>query len=389
VLLCGLPSVIQGQAWERLADMPVAVAAPAVSVVGRRAVVTGGVLLGGGPSDAVQVLDLDKLTWSLAAGLNTARYQHAQVTLGDGRILVVGGRARRPGNRPHPLVSCELIDLDKGVSEPTADLPMPMRSPTLHLLPDGRAAAIGNHIVAVYDPEQGAWTIGSPLMQPRRGHASLVLEDGTILVAGGIGRSSFERVDLAKGSSILMQARLAIPLDDLALAPLPGGRVWVIGGQGLDGQTTDQTWVLSVGPESDSGLAPGPALGVANGVADHVVIQTPNGIVVSGGESQRGRADTELADAFWLDPKTLAVRRLPSTEIAHDDAVGLCDGGWAIVFGGQVKESFLGAEVPTPIRAVHRIMLPGGGGGGGSGDGGDGGGDDDGGGGGGGDGGGS
>ncbi len=348
-----------GPSWERVADMPVAVAAPAVSAVGRRAVVTGGGLRGGGGSDAVQVLDLDELSWSRGVRLVTGRYQHGQVTLGDGRVLVVGGRSRRPGHVSQPLKSCELIDLGQEKSEATGDLPMPMRSPTVHVLGDGRVAAIGSHVVAVFDPAEGAWTAAVVLKQARREHASVVLEDGTLLVGGGIGRSTFERVDLDKGESLLLDVRLGTALDDLGMVALGGGRVWVIGGQRIDGPTTDQTWVLTVGEGSGGGLVAGPGLGLEDGVADHVVIQTPGGIVVAGGESQRGDGDTELADAFWLDPGALSVRRLPATEIAHDDAAGLCDGGWAMVFGGQVKESFLGAKVPTPIRAVHRIRLDG------------------------------
>ncbi len=344
--------------WESLPDMPIAVAAPAVSVRGREAVLTGGVLLGGGATGVVQVLDLDELTWSQPASLNVARYQHAQITLMDGRVLVVGGRARRPGHYSLPLSGCELIDLETKTSAPTGDLPMPMQSPTLHALPGGEVAAVGNHIVAVYDPVAGTWAVGSPLKHPRREHASVLLDDGTILVAGGIGRSSFERVDLQTAESGLMKARLPGTLDDLAAVRLSGDRIWLIGGQGLDGQTTDQTWVLSVGEGSEGTLVPGPALGLENGLADHVVVQTPRGLVVTGGESQRRGVDTELADAFWLDPAMLTVRRLPKTRIAHDDAAGVSDGGWAIVFGGQVKESFLGAKVPTPIRAVHRIKLP-------------------------------
>lgn len=359
VLLCGLPRAVAAQTWERLPDMPVAVAAPAASVRGRSAVVTGGVVLGGGATGAVQAMDLDGLTWTLPTVLNTPRYQHAQVTLQDGRILVAGGRTRLPGLMPEATRSCELIAADLSAVNPTADLPVPMRSPTLHLLNDGRVAAVDYQVLAVFDPAEQTWAVASPLMHSRREHASLLLDDGTILIAGGIGQASFERVDLEKGQSRVLSARLPKGLDDLAMVALPGGRVWVIGGQSLDGQTTDQTWVLSFDAEGGSRLDPGPALGLPGGVADHVVVVTPNGVVVSGGESQNGPHDTELSDSFHLDPGALTVRPLPATQIAHDDAAGFSDGDWAFVLGGQVKASFLGARVPTPIRAVHRIRLDG------------------------------
>lgn len=350
-----------GPRWERLPDMPVAAAAPAVSVSGRRAVVTGGVVLGGGATSAVQVLDLDGLSWTLSAALNTPRYQHAQVTLDDGRILVAGGRTRLPGLQPEATRSCELIAADLSEVKRTADLPVPMRSPTMHLMPDGRVAAVDLQVLAVFDPKDESWSVAAPLLQPRREHASLLLADGTILIAGGIGQATFERVDLAQGQSRVLAARLPRAIDDLEMVELPGGRVWVIGGQSMDGQTTDQTWVLTLdGAEEDaSRLKSGPALGLPGGVADHVVVVTPGGIVVSGGESQNDMHDTELADSFWLDPVTLTVRRLPATAIAHDDAAGFRDGDWAVILGGQVKTSFLGAEVPTPVRAVERVGVGG------------------------------
>lgn len=358
VVLSGLPTGVWAQAWESLPEMPIAVAAPAVSVVGRKAVLTGGVVLGGGASSAVQVMDLDTFEWTEPVRLHTARYQHTQVTLADGRVLVVGGRSSRtPGQSGDGIKRCELIDLETNISTPTGDLPMPMHSPTLHLLKDGRAVVAGGHAVAIYEPGTGEWTTVAPLKFVRREHDSLMLEDGTLLIVGGIRAWTIMRVDLEAGVATRLKAHLPTGIDDLAIVPTPDGRVWIIGGQGMDGATTDQTWVLTLGEGAESRLVEGPRLGLATGLADHVLIQTPGGVVVSGGESQQGRVDTELADAFWLDPKTLSVRRLPDTAIAHDDAAGLSDGPWAIVFGGQVKESFLGTKVPTPVRAVHRIRL--------------------------------
>ncbi|MEZ6192525.1 MAG: hypothetical protein R3C45_14715 [Phycisphaerales bacterium] len=209
VALLTAPVRANGPEWERLPDMPVAVAAPAVSVAGRNAVVTGGVVLGGGATAAVQVMGLDGFSWTLPLKLNTPRYQHAQITLGDGRILVAGGRTRLPAASPEATRSCELIASDLSQIKPTADLPMPMRSPTLHLLPDGRVAAVDYQVLAVFDPANETWTVVCPLHAPRREHASLLLADGSILIGGGIGQASFERVDLSTGNSTLLAAAAA------------------------------------------------------------------------------------------------------------------------------------------------------------------------------------
>jgi len=66
---------------------------------------------------------------------------HAQVTLGDGRVLVIGGLTGAiPGK---PTDACDLIDLSKPRIEKVGSLPHPVGLLTAHVLPDGRVIAIG------------------------------------------------------------------------------------------------------------------------------------------------------------------------------------------------------------------------------------------------------
>ena len=356
-LIAGHAPAVRAQVWETMPEMPTAVAAPAASIQGRSAVVTGGVVLGSSASDAVQVFDLDGLTWTQTTQLHTPRYQHAQVTLNDGRVLIIGGRTRKPSERPVSTSRCELISADLLSCGPTADLPAAMRSPTAHLLADGRVVAVGNELAAVFEPGAQQWRPIAALNRMRKEHASVLLADGTVLVGGGINRFGFERIDIDKGNSELLRVRLPKALDDLAMVLLDDGRVWLIAGQTLGGETTDRTWLLTLGPGNTGTLAEGPGLGWPAGVADHVVMRSAGGIVVAGGESEHHLADKELAKAFVLDPVRLRVHALPDLEIAHDDAAGFEDRGWVYVAGGQVRSSLLGMPVPTPIRAVHRIRL--------------------------------
>ena len=230
-----------------------AVAKPAVSLHRRRAVVTGGVMLGSGASTAVQVLDLDAMTWRVSAHLVHGRYEHAQITLKDGRILIVGGRLREPATGPVTTASCELISADLKTSTLTAELPMIIRTPTLHMLADGRVVAVGMLIAAVFDPETETWATLTPLKRRRSGHASVMLDDGTILIAGGVNQATFERLNPKTGTSELLNVRLPTGIDDLAMVKLPDGRLWVIGGQEMTGETTDRTWLLTLNAEQGIG----------------------------------------------------------------------------------------------------------------------------------------
>lgn len=349
-----------GPAWQRLADMPLAVIEPAASVAGRRLVVTGGVCLDGSASTSVQVLDLDRMRWSRPTKLTTPRYGHKQVTLPGGRVLVGGGRGREAGAAPSALESCELIEADLARSTPTAPLPTSMATPTMHQLPDGRVIAIGDSLAAVFDPASETWTSTTKLREFRREHASVLLASGAVLVGGGIGKSSFEQIDPGLGKTRRLTVTLPMPLDDLAMVQLPDGRVWVLGGQQVGGDTVDRTWILEPKAVDDSaawGLVEGPALGVPGGIADHIVIKTSGSIVLAGGESQVSHRDSELAVALWLDPGTLAVHRLPDMDVPHDDAAGVVVGDTVIVLGGQATMTWMGIQVPTPVRAVHRLDL--------------------------------
>ncbi len=48
----------------------------------------------------------------------------------------------------------------------------------------------------VYDPASGTWTQTGSLEQVREQHTATLLQDGTLIVAGGIGRGTLSYVEL-------------------------------------------------------------------------------------------------------------------------------------------------------------------------------------------------
>jgi hypothetical protein len=337
--------------------LPLAVISPAASITDTKLIVTGGLTLGGGASPAIQIMDLSAsdMKWSTPFLLRNARFRHAQITLLDGRILIIGGSGREIGNRSAALASCELITADLTQSQPAAPLPTSMACPTAHLLPDGRGLAIGDSLAAIYDPQLNTWTAAIALHDFRREHASLLLPDGGVLVLGGIGKSSLERIDPTLGVTSLLPVRFKAPLDDMAATLLPDGRIWVLAGQIPGGNTTDQTWLINLSART---IIPGPSLNVPGGVADHKLLATPRGLILVGGESQLNDHDTELGLSLWLDPVSLSVHRLTDTDLAHDDAAAVTYRDTVIVVGGEVTGSFWGIPMPTPVRAVHQLCWP-------------------------------
>ncbi len=350
--------VREATGWERLPDALEAVVSPAGSVSGRNLVVTGGVGFGRGVSDTVMALHLDDLTWVRTAALVEGRFQHAQVTLDDGRLLIVGGRTLNAEGRRTALASCELVSADFLTSALTDPLPRPIGMPTLTRLDDGRVMATGGASAFVYDPTLGRWTDAVTLRETRGAHATARLPDGRVMIIGG-NRQGIEIVDPGLKVSTRLAAELPFAIDDAAAVPLPDGRVWVLGGQrSRGGDTTDQTWVVDPGDDGrPSRIVDGPPLEVEGGVADHRVVAARDGYVLIGGETQRAGQDTELTIVRFLDPQALTVSALPPTRVAHDDAVAAGDGNTVIVVGGLTVNRTL-PGVPTPTAVAERLVLP-------------------------------
>jgi hypothetical protein len=137
-----------------------------------------------------------QLTGSMAA----ARQNYAAVLLQDGRVAVLGG-----------VRQVEIYDPATGQFSPHGELPANtvggVYGATAHLLSNGRVLLVGGTTAAVqlYDPETSQTTRLGNLSRPRPFAASVSLLDGRILVAGGdVGGSvvlrTSELIDPATGT---------------------------------------------------------------------------------------------------------------------------------------------------------------------------------------------
>lgn len=216
-----------------------------------RVLVTGGALASKDAVASAEIYDPATARWTATGALGRARYGHAATVLADGRVLVVGG-----ANRSSPTVT----DL---TTEP---------------IPSAE----------VYDPATGTWRLtcigpngcASPgeHPQPRLFPAAARLDDGRVLVAGGLvslrspPTASTEVYDPAAGSGRAWAATGALPSARFgaAAAVLPGGRPFVVGGSSpeplSDGAVLDPsgTWraapsmLAARGVSQDTFAIPGP-----------------------------------------------------------------------------------------------------------------------------------
>jgi hypothetical protein len=164
----------------------------------------GRVMVAGGRSqDATVALSTTELfdpksgAWKPGPPMNAARAGHTATALLDGRVLVIGGSAPAAAedgsNRFEALASAELYDPKKNVWTRAQDLATPRNGHTSTRLLDGSVLVIGGarpthqHLSSVerFDPVTGAFSERRPMAQGRWLHEAAVLGDGSVLVLGG------------------------------------------------------------------------------------------------------------------------------------------------------------------------------------------------------------
>ncbi|WP_407562913.1 Kelch repeat-containing protein [Streptomyces sp. 184] len=173
----------------------------AVPLADGTALVAGGALADGVPTDETLLFDPVATTWTATGALGTARHGHSSTVLVDGTVLVAGGigPAGPEAEEGGRLASAELYDPATGTWTPTPGDMTTARS--LHaaaLLPDGRVLVTGGEgdrapratgrslfSAEVFDPATGAWTPAAPMADSRLAHPLVPLEDGRVLAVGG------------------------------------------------------------------------------------------------------------------------------------------------------------------------------------------------------------
>lgn len=172
----------------------------------------GRVLVVGGHPDvaepayaSAEVYDPLANRWSSVAPMHHARTWQAAVLIAGGKVLVVGGTAADPmGIVPNGATAASLPPelYDPGRNTWT-DLAMPKYDrpiePTATLLRDGRVLVVGGQRMwqspdvgaersEIYDPKRNEWSSAPPENwgAARQFHTATLLNDGTVLVAGGL-----------------------------------------------------------------------------------------------------------------------------------------------------------------------------------------------------------
>lgn len=187
--------------------------------------------------DTCEIFDPASEVWRPTASLPEKKEQHAAVRLKDGRILVLGGIRS---------VTCHIFDPTTQTWSQTGSLSRTRyRNGGLEAveLPDGRVLAVGGSFgettCEIYDPDTGSWSDAPSLLHPHEnGFVATVLPTGDVLVAGGSAPFTGPTPVCEIYSPAKNTWRLTAPMQQPRYEPadtlLEDGRVLVVGGVKLE-----------------------------------------------------------------------------------------------------------------------------------------------------------
>lgn len=159
---------------------------------------------------ACQIYDVTAGTWSVTAGgqNHVQNFQPASVMLQDGRVLLSGGSSSTGTNIGTVINSTEIFDPTTGLWTNKANMVHTRNAHSLALLQDGTVLCSGGQTATsnatvtntceIYDPVGNTWTATGNMANARRLHATVTLQDGTVLVIGTGG--ACERFDPGTGT---------------------------------------------------------------------------------------------------------------------------------------------------------------------------------------------
>lgn len=141
-----------------------------------------------------------KPTAKLAPGSTTSapqRFMAASAPLLDGRILVTGGYDKAwTGGTANPLQSAMIYDPTTGKWSVAAPMKNARARHAAVSLGDGRVAVLGGigmnplASVEIYDPYRNAWETSAPLMSARYDHSATAVGGAIHVIGGNAGLSA-------------------------------------------------------------------------------------------------------------------------------------------------------------------------------------------------------
>jgi len=331
--------------------------------------------------------------WHTAAPLNQARDSHGAAAFGAG-VLVMGGEdvtGAINNNISYPTTS-EYYNPGQGPGNQdswtvTGNLQLPRTQPYTVALPDGRVlvgAGFSNYFIdflangsnlndmssaEIYSGSTSAGTWISPwtgTSTARYGHTATLLNDGTVLMAGGVDETQAATTSAQRYDPVAQTWTTVNPLNNARSAHtatlLPDGTVLVAGGgNAIPPFGTVQSSEL-FSPNGASGSW-GPAIGmVAPRVGHSANVITDRGLQVvmaAGGLDANGNAQASIEFFNESGPYWEAISFASMTQArAFHTATTLQDGSVLVAGGSYSSDALASAEWYDPSQETWTSVAP-------------------------------
>jgi len=166
-----------------------------------RVLIIGGVDVSGAVLTTAELFDPTNGSFTSAGSMQTARVFHTATLLQDGRVLVAGGTDQASANLLNPAIdpvsSAELFDPATGRFSSTGGMIATRFAHTATLLSSGKVLIAGGSTTGnfageaslasaeIFDPANGKFASTGSMAIARADHTATLLNDGTVLIAGG------------------------------------------------------------------------------------------------------------------------------------------------------------------------------------------------------------
>jgi len=154
----------------------------------------GKVLIAGGPWASAELYDPGTGTFAITGSMSRARSDHSATLLPNGKVLIAGGNSGGD--------TAELYDPSAGTFAATGNMSEARFDHTATLLPSGMVLIAGGRdsqqfttffaSAELYDPGPGIFAPTGSMTGARWAHSATLLQNGTVLVAGGFAPLSAE-----------------------------------------------------------------------------------------------------------------------------------------------------------------------------------------------------
>jgi len=229
-------------------DLLEPLADPVVFVLGDGSILVAGGYGGHDSLASAELLDPELTAFRWTGAMSTARSAHAGGMLADGRVIVIGGNSR--GDTGTVLATAEIYYPATGTWTATGNLTVPRHKLAAVSLGDGRVLVVGGanqqdafgqyKTAEIYDPASGTFEPTGDMAARRYKISGSVirLADGRVLVAGGSRRA--ELFDPASETFRRVGGDTDTSFNFSTASLLPDGSVLVCGGYDSGIHLTDQ-----------------------------------------------------------------------------------------------------------------------------------------------------